>query len=185
MKRFAVLLLAMVCLTGCKEADQALDEAMGLRAKLMGSGGCSFDARITADYGDKVSEFKMSCQTDLEGDLTFTVLEPEVIQGVSGHISSAGGALTFDDQAVAFPLLADDQLSPVIAPWIFVKTLQGGNVKSCGKDGDLIRVSIDDSYQEDALRLDIWLEDGAPVRGEVLYRDKRILTLEIENFEMV
>lgn len=186
MKRLVGIVLGLVFLAGCNASEASLNRAMGLRAKLLGSSGCSFDTTISADYGDKTCTFQVSCQVDAAGTLLFTVKEPEVIAGVSGKIGGDGGELTFDDKALAFPLLADDQLTPVSAPWIFIKTLQGGYVKSCGVDGDMVRVSIDDSYEEDALRLDIWLgQDDLPVQAEILYRDRRILSLQIENFQIL
>lgn len=186
MKRLAAVAVLLVTLWGCAETEEGLDRAMGLRVKLLGSGGWRFDAAITADYGDETCEFAVSCEGDKEGNMTFTVKEPETIAGITGNISAEGGKLTFDDKALAFELLADEQVTPVSAPWIFLKTLQGGNVRSCGMDGDLLRVSIDDSYDDDALRLDIWLDgDDLPVRGEILYRDRRILSLEVTNFEIL
>lgn len=186
MKRLAVVAILLAMLSGCAETEEGLDRAMGLRAKLLGSGGCKFDAAITADYGDETRQFSVSCQGDTQGNVTFTVKEPETIAGITGTVSSNGGKLTFDDKAVAFPLLADEQVTPVSGPWIFLRTLQGGNVRSCGMDGELLRVSIDDSYEDDALRLDIWLDgDDLPVRGEILYRSRRILSLEVTNFEIL
>lgn len=186
MKRLAAVMVLLVTLSGCAETGEGLDRAMGLRAKLLGGGGCRFDAVVTADYGDETCEFSVSCQGDTQGNLTFTVKEPETIAGITGSISTEGGKLTFDDKALAFELLADGQVTPVSAPWILCKTLQGGNVRSCGSDGDLLRLSIDDSYEDDALRLDIWLNgEDLPVRGEILYRDRRILSLEVTNFEIL
>ncbi len=183
MKRLAVAAILLAMLSGCAETQEGLDRAMGLRAKLLGSGGCQFDAVITADYGDELCEFSVSCQGDSQGNVTFTVKEPETIAGITGAISAEGGKLTFDGKALAFPLLADEQVTPVSGPWIFLRTLQGGNVRSCGMDGDLLRVSIDDSYEDDALRLDIWLDSGdLPVRGEILYRERRIVTIQVKNF---
>lgn len=186
MKRMVAVGLLLLALTGCAKADQALERAMGLRAKLLASDGCRFQAKITADYGEKIQTFRVSCQADTQSNVTFSVIEPETIAGIGGTISGKGGALTFDDQVLAFPLLADDQLAPVSAPWIFLQTLQGGYVRSCGVEGDMIRVTIDDSYEDDALRLDIWLgEDDLPVRGDILYRERRILSLEIEEFQIL
>ena len=59
----------------------------------------------------------------------------------------------------------------------------GAVVTSCGGDGEYLRLAIDDSYEEDALHLDIWLgSEDLPVRGEVLWQGRRILSLEIKNF---
>ena len=179
MKRLAAMVVLLLVLSGCAETEEGLQRAMSLRARLLGSGGCRFETTITADYGDETCEFAVSCEGDKEGNLSFTVNEPETIAGITGTVSAQGGKLTFE-------LLADEQVTPVSAPWIFVRTLQGGNIRSCGMDGDLLRVSIDDSYDDDALRLDIWLNgDDLPVRGEILYRNRRILSLEVKNFEIL
>ena len=177
-----VLLFFLCLLTGCSDASGQIDRGMALRDSLLSSE-CSFDADITADYEDKIHTFSMSCQGDTLGNLTFSVTRPDTIAGITGTISDAGGKLTFDDTALHFDLMADDQLSPVSAPWIFLKTLRCGYLTSAAMEGELLRLSIDDSYAEDALHLDIWLEDSnMPVRAEILYDNRRILSLDVKNF---
>ena len=45
------------------------------------------------------------------------------------------------------------------------------------------RLTMDDSYAEDALRMEIWLNgDDLPVRGEIYYGGRRILSLDVKNF---
>ena len=186
MKKLVSVLVLLIVLTGCAGDNGELDRTMALRAKLLAASGCSFDAVITADYGDKTYSFSVSCTSDGQGDVTFTVNDPESIAGITGTISGEGGKLTFDDTALAFELLADGQVTPVSAPWLLVKTLRGGYVRACTVDGEQIRVSIDDSYEEDALHLDIWLGEGdLPVRGEILFDNRRILSLEVKNFEIL
>lgn len=182
MKRIVGILCLLVLLTGCTGKEAELDRAMSLRAKLLAQA-VSFDADITADYGDKTFAFSMSCQTDTQGNLTFTVTAPSSIAGITGTVSSAGGKLTFDEQALSFDLMADGQLSPVSGPWILMQTLRGGYLTSCTVEGERLRVAIDDSYAEDALHLDIWLnEKNIPVRGEILWEGRRLLSIEIKNF---
>ncbi len=184
MKKLSVLLVLIVLLGGCSGKQEELERAMTLRAKLLASG-CSFDAKVTADYGDKLYEFIMSCQSDTRGNLTFTVIEPESIAGITGVIAQDGGKLTFDDTALAFPLMADDQLTPVSAPWILLKTLRGGYLTSANMEEELLHLTIDDSYKEDALQLDIWLNEGnQPVQADILYDGRRILTVQVNNFTL-
>lgn len=186
MKKMAAVVLAMVMLTGCTGKRDELDRAMKLRAKLLGCEKCTFEAVITADYGDSINSFTLDCQGDNDGNLVFAVAEPETIAGISGRITGGEGELIFDEAALQFPLMADDQLSPVSGPWVFLKTLLGGYLTSCGEEGEFLRVTIDDSYEEDALQLDIWLSsDDFPVRAEILYDGRRIVTMEIKNFEIV
>ena len=183
MKRVLVLLVTMFFLSGCSGGDVALKRAVVLRDTLLQSDGCTFETVITADYGQTLYTFTMSCQADSLGNLTFTVMEPQTIAGISGSISEDGGALTFDDQALAFALLADEQLAPVSAPWLFIKTLRSGYLRACDPTDDGMRMIIDDSYAEDALQLDIWVDDNdIPVWSEILWKGRRILSLEIKNF---
>lgn len=177
------MVLAAVLLTGCSAENDDMGRALTLRSKLLSSDSCSFDARITADYGDTLHSFTMNCQGDNRGNLTFTVKEPETIAGITGEFSAGEGKLIFDDVALSFPLLADDQITPVSGPWIFLKTLLGGYLTSCGVDGDYLRMTVNDSYEDDALELNIWLNgDNVPVRAEILWDNRRIVTMDIENF---
>lgn len=183
MKKVGTLLLLLCFLTGCSGGEKDLERAMALRSRLLKAAVCSFDAAVEADYGDKTYSFSMACQADAQGNLSFTVTTPETIAGITGTLGSGGGKLTFDGTALQFDLMADDQLTPVSAPWIFLKTLRGGYLTSAGAEEDLLRLSIDDSYSDDALHLDIWLDSAdTPVRGEILYDGRRILSVAVANF---
>lgn len=185
MKRIALLLCALLLLTGCSGKNQDLDAAMNLRSKLL-SKAVSFDAQVTADYGDKTYTFSMNCKADTQGNLTFTVVEPEIISGITGKVSATGGKLVFDDVALGFDLMADEQFSPVSGPWLLMKTLRSGYLTSCNREGDALRISIDDSYNDDALHLDIWLNgEDVPVRGEIMWQGRRLLTISVKNFTFV
>ena len=183
MKRLAAALLSVVLLTGCGSQKASLDRAMELRAKMMASQGCAFDAVITADYGNQTQTFSVSCEANGQGDMTFTVKEPQTIAGITGKISGTGGALTFDDQVLLFEILSDGLLSPVCGPWVMLKSLQSGYLNSCGAEGDGLRVTIDDSYKDKALHLDVWLgTKDVPERCEIYWEGRRLLTMNVKNF---
>lgn len=178
------MVFSAVLLTGCMGNNKALDTMMDLRADLL-SASCSFYADVTADYGDKLYTFGMYCEGDSRGNLGFQVTEPDTIAGIAGAVTAKEGKLTFDDTVLTFPLLADDQITPVSAPYLLLKTLRGGYVRSAGQDGELIRVTVDDSYEEDALQLDIWLNgENQPVRAEMVYDGRRILSMTITDFRI-
>ena len=53
------------------------------------------------------------------------------------------------------------------------------------EDG-LLRMSLDDSYEDDALHVDIWLDpQDCPVRAEIVYDGYRILSVEVSKFLIV
>lgn len=175
----------MGLLVGCTGKRDELARAMKLRASLLGCLGCSFDVTITADYGDELYEFAMSCTSSGRGDLEFTVTQPESIAGITGKIASGEGNLTFDDTILQFPLLADDQVTPVSGPWILMKTLLGGYLTAANEEEDLLHLTINDSYEEDALQMEVWLNaEDIPVCGEIFYDGRRIVTMTVENFQI-
>lgn len=185
MKKGLVLILAVLLLAGCSAAPNDLDRAMQLRTALQ-SGSCSFEADITADYGDKIYTFQMACTADPGGMLTFRVTEPSSIADICGQISSQGGALTFQDTLLAFPLLADGQISPISAPWLLVRTLQSGYLTGAGMEGEHLRLQIDDSFEENDLTLTVWLDDkDHPVAADILYAGRRILSVTVKNFTLL
>ena len=185
MKRVFLLALLLVLLTGCSGAAKEIERGLALRQRLLNGALCSFDTEITADYGDKLHTFTMTCQGNDKGDLNFTVTGPETIAGITGDISREGGRLTFEDTALQFEMLVDDQVTPISAPWILLKTLRGGCLTSACEEEGLLRLSMDDSYEEDALHLDIWLNEAdQPVRAEMVYKERRILSLTVTNFEI-
>ena len=172
----------MVFLTGCSSESRELNRAMLLRDKVLNAQSCTFCAEVTADYGDSIYTFSMDCQADRKGNLRFEILKPETIAGIRGTLSDTGGEIAFDDTALYFPMMTDDHLTPASAPWIFLKTLRSGCITSVCMEEELLHITVDDSYADDALTLDIWLDKGdMPIRGDILYDGKRILSLNVEN----
>ena len=182
MKRIAILLLVVVLLSGCAGDTRQMDRAMALRGKIQQKE-VTFDAAITADYGDKVHTFAMECRGDTQGNMKFTVKEPESIAGISGTVAKGSGKLTFDDKILAFDILADDLISPVSGPWVLLETLRSGYLTSCSQEGELLRVAIDDSYEKNALHLEVWLDSGdIPQRCEIYWQGRRLLSMDVKNF---
>ena len=185
MKRLMGLLLMIVLLTGCADDSGQMDRALNLRGKLQQSA-VSFDTVLTADYGDKIYTFSMECQGDKLGNLKFTVTEPQTIAGISGMISKGSGKLTFDDKVLGFDILADGLISPVSGPWVMLETLRSGYLTSCVTEGENLHITIDDSYEETALHLDVWLDAAdLPQRCEIYWQGRRLLSMEVINFNFL
>ncbi len=185
-KILAVLMLLVFGLSACAGQNAQMERALQLRSKLLAAKGCSFQAKITADYGNKTYSFSMECTADEKGNISFTVTEPETIAGICGKLTDGKGNLTFDDTALAFEMLADGLLTPVAAPWVFLNTLRSGYISSCGEEGAYTRITLHDSYEADALKLDVWLNgEQLPVQGEIMWKDRKILTIAVSNFQIL
>lgn len=178
----ALMICGVFILTGCGNANAPINKAIELRNIIESSNGCAFRATVTADYGEEIYVFAMDCTTDREGNLSFTVTAPETISGITGTISASGGAITFDDKVLAFQTMADGVVTPVTAPWILMKTLKSGYLKSCAETDSGFEISADDSYAEGSLHLNIMTKDNLPSFAEIFWDGRRILTVSVENF---
>ena len=184
MKRILWTLIPVVLLTGCAMGKGEMEEALAFRSKLLGADGVSFEAEISADYIDRIEEFDLNCETDSAGTLTFRVTEPEDIAGIPGTVAGEEGTLTFDDTVLAFPMLVDDRLSPVSGPWVMMKALRSGYITAVVREGEKLRITVDDSYADDALTLEIWIEGDEVDACEIGWKGRRQMSMDIGEFHI-
>ena len=186
MKRLLVLVLIVALLfAGCSNKTDDMDKFISLRNTVLKSK-CSFETSVTTDYGDTVTKFGLTCSADSAGDMALTVSDPQSISGISCRITGGKGQLTFDDQAVAFEMIADGQITPISAPWLFMKALRGGYVSACSNADPGSMVCVDDSFGDIAFSVDIWLDDRClPRAAEIIWNGKRIVSMEINSFVIV
>ena len=147
---------------------------------------CAFTAEITADYTDDLVSFTLDCAGDELGNLDFTVSEPLEIAGIGGTVKAGKGSLVYQDTVLAVPLLAQGELSPVSAPWILLCALRGGYIASAGTEGELLRVTVNDSFAGNTLLVDIWFDNlNMPQMAEVFWQGRRVLSIQIKDFQFV
>lgn len=177
----------LVFLFGCSERDFGMERGLAFRQRLMECNGCSFDAAITADFGDKTYSFQLSCQGNSDGSLAFTVEKPDTISGISGVLAAKGGQITFEeDRCVAFPMLAEGEISPIGGPWVLYNTLRSGYILACGMEEDQLRMTLNDTYEEEAFQVDVWLDgEDRPAVAEILWKGRRVLTIQVTNFQIL
>lgn len=70
-------------LSACS-AKRPAQPPLTFRTALLQSGGCSFSAAITADYGESDASFTLDCVFSPETGASVTVTEPGVDRGHSG-----------------------------------------------------------------------------------------------------
>ncbi len=180
-----VIMLAICLLCGCSAGDQGMERALEARQRLLSAKGCSFSCRLSADYGQEVYTFDLQCTMDSEGALTFQLVEPESISGISGRVSAGEGALVFDDTVLALPPLAQGQLPPVRGPWILLNAFRSGYISSCSLQDSCLQLHIDDSYANSAVAVELWLEEDILVHGEIFWQNQKVLTLAVTDFRFL
>lgn len=183
MRRILLIGLLILCLSGCKSSSYRIERIMEFRSQLLQGSGCSFTAEIIADYAQHLCTFKVKCKSDAAGKMSFEVISPESIAGITGTLGAEGGNLTFDDHALLFSMMADGKISPISAPWVMVKALRSGYIQGCGEEAGGLKVHIDDSYNENSLQLVILTDmNNVPDSVEIFHRGNRVLTLCVEDF---
>ena len=181
MRRLCVVLLVALFLFGCSKTY--VDRGVELRNAFHGSKGVIFSTEITADYGDKLYTFIVRCTTDKNGTLSFVVVEPTSIADITGFVDETGGKITFDDRVLAFPSLADDLITPVSAPWLFVRAIRSGCIKGSDSLPGGAYIMIEDSFRDNMFEVVVACDQaGVPNGGEIIWEGRRIITLEIEDF---
>ena len=172
----------LVFLMGCGSRDPAMEAALELRSRCLGAGQVTFRAQISADYIDRIEFFTLECIQHENGTMEFQVVEPADIAGIGGSVMGTEGTVGFDDTMLAFPLMAQGRLSPLSGPWVLMQAIRSGNILAAGREGELIHLTIDDSYAENALTVDLWLRDGAVCQAEIAWEGRRCLTMTVEEF---
>ena len=182
MRRILSLCLLLVLLTGCKGEESLLSQAITFRGQLITAGGCSFRAKITADYGQEVQQFTLVCDGDGEGKVSFCVTEPDTIAEITGQMEGEEGTVTYDGLQLAFPLLVNDRLSPVSAPALAVSCWMKEFILSAGRSEELYRVTYEKKIKEKDLLIDTYFEKDIPISAELCYNGYRVIHMEILDF---
>ena len=182
LRRILSLCVVLVLLTGCKGEESLLAHGVSFRGSLVAAGGCSFRAHITADYGPEIQNFTLDCQSDGNGIVHFSVVDPETIAGITGTMEGEEGTITYDGLQLAFPLLVYDRISPVAAPAFVVHCWLKEFILSAGIHGEQYRVTYEKKIQDKVLLIDTYFEKDIPISAELCYNGYRILNIQITDF---
>lgn len=184
MRVLIAIILSVTCLFGCASSDGGVSNALHLREQMSKGCGYTFAAAVTADYGDRLYSFTMDCTAKPDGTVEFVIAEPESISGIKGSVSQSGGKLWFEDTVLLFESLTSNQITPAIGPYLMVKAIQGGYIRSSFDKENLSEIKIDDSFRSEAYQVILTLDDNSlPTLCEIFSDNRRILMISVKNFE--
>lgn len=183
MKRILSLLLFVFILAGCRTTEDNMDRAIAFRQELLNKAGCRFDCELTADYGEILYKFSIQCESDNMGNISFVISAPDSISGITGGISNEGGRISFDECVLGFPILSENLPTPLCAPWIFMKGLRSGYIRTCDYEKGRMVLTIADTYEEDAILMEMQFdEQEIPISCEYIWKGRRIMSMTITSF---
>lgn len=182
-KLLALMTALSLTLCSCGAGQTAEEKAMEIQAEYAAWDTLTITADVTADYGDRVYEFKLRYTgNDTEG--TVEVLSPEEIAGLTAEILPDGSSIEYDGAELSLGELTSGGLSPMdclpmmIAEWSegYVDRAETDNI-----DGtDTLAVTYTLSENESLIT---WFEadTNLPVRAEVYFDGSMVLCCEFEN----
>ncbi len=179
------LLAAGALLSGCsREARSEVQEALDFRTALLAAERCAFSADVSADFGERVCDFTLSCAYEPEADRAeLTVSAPESIAGISAAVEGAEAQVSFDEVSLELGTTAGGHLAPLRLPQLLGSAWAYGYVEAQAKEGDGWLVSYRLGSDEEALLCQTWFTaQMTPVAAEIYSEGLCVLRAELENF---
>lgn len=172
-------------LSACSAKSPA-QPPLTFRTALLQSGGCSFTAAITADYGETAASFTLDCEFSPETGASVTVTEPESIAGIQAQVKDTAASVSYDGMQLGLGSLAGGNLAPLAAPYVLGQCWAGEYIDSTGAEDGLLRTTYRMGYEEKELIVDTWFsqEPFTPVRAELSFGGRMILRADISAFSM-
>lgn len=165
--------------SGCSASGEA-QTVEALRETIAQAQEIRLQCEIQAAYTDGVECFTLLCTQKGDEAMTFQVLAPEAIEGIQGTVDETDGTLRYDGAILGFPLLARQRLSPVSGPWVMLRALRSGCLTGWSREGEIYHLTLDDSYGDDPLTVDVWIREKTLLSGEISWRGQRQLSIQVE-----
>lgn len=181
MRRFCLLPLLICCLTLTACSRSRSEEAVrDFSVRLNETETLSFTAGVRAEYAKKTARFTLRYEEDETGGRV-TVLAPELIQGISAHVSPGSTTLEYDTVVLDTGSLDSLGLSPLSSLPAAVRAMRLGHIDSVWEE-DGRRVA--QFEPDDQLRCTVWFEKDAmrPVRAELMTDGRVTVYLEFRDW---
>lgn len=190
--RVCALMMTLLFLAGCggQKIDEAEQLALDIRSQYLSMAGCTATLEITADYGDRVFE----CALELDhtaGEATLlTVVEPELLRGVTARVEDGESFLEFDGLLLDTGPVSPEGYSPVDCVPFLLEQIKGGFISRWGLETvgeqDCARFATGDPTVQagDGTECELWFdkESFALVKGEVWVDGSVVLRCDVRDF---
>lgn len=188
----AGVLMMTLLLAGCAGGSQTAtpeDRALALRQEWQGLTACSGTADLTADYGDRVFDCRLSFTYDTVTGLVLTVETPQLLSGLTARMSPEGAALTYDGVSLETGPLTDRGISPLEGlPTLYTQLVSGYLAAAEENEGELL-LTLRSGDTEPGTGLETELtfdaERRLPLWGALSWDGARVLTATFENVQMM
>ncbi len=174
----SALMMTCVLLAGCGGQTQQ-EHFEDIRGAIADAGSIAFTAAVTANFEDRTEEFTLDCLRQA-GDWTMTVMQPELIAGVTAHMSGAESDVVYGSVMLSTGDLTDCGILPISAAPVALDTLTDGYLSSSWTENGNLAVKL---IRDDTVTVTVWFDEAdVPAAMEVAEDGVVKATCTIENF---
>ncbi len=184
-RRLAVLLCVLL-LSSCSGPQDAVQEALDFRVRLLGAKECRFSADVTADFDERVCDFSLDCvYAPQENEASLTVTAPDSIAGITATVAGGEAEVSFDWLRLELGTLPGGGAVPLQLPRILGDAWAYGYVESEAEISGGRLVTWRAGSADDELLVYTWFdEQGVPTEAEVYAGTERVLSAQINAFSL-
>lgn len=184
---FALMIL-LLPLNGCfgGEGQKALDTALTIRGEYLSMPDFSTRVLLQADYGQRVYDYTVDLSVTGE-EMTLTVIEPELIAGISARIKADSLFLEYEELCLETGPLDESGLTPITSlPAMFRAVREDYLTSYCFDEDGSLRVSCGDPDLTlgTGIEYTLWFhpETHDLIRGEIAVDGIRRITCTLSPF---
>lgn len=135
-RTLSCVLMMTLLLTACQATsgggEMSPDNlAAQIRAEYLNVTGWQSQVALRVDYGERVYDFTLDASWQKDGESVFTVVEPELIAGITARLSKDGGVLEYDGMSLSTGPISDGGMEPLEAVPFLMDELTQGYMASC------------------------------------------------------
>ena len=192
-KLLSCVLMMTLLLAGCggQSGEESPDNlAAQIRGEYLSLSAWTATVSVTADYGERVYDFVLDVSWEKEGETVLTVVEPELIAGITARLKEDGAYLEYDGASLSTGPLTGEGMTPLEAVPFLMEQLTSGYMARCDHETwderQVLRVDCRDpegekgTGSECALFFDPDTHDL--LRAELSYDGAVVLTAEFTDF---
>lgn len=192
-KALSCVLMMTLLLTGCgSREEEAVQRAVLMRGQYLSMSAWSAVVDLRVDYGEKVYEFTVDASWQREGETVLTVVEPELLAGITARITPEDAVLEYDGAGLSLGVLDGAGMTPIAAIPALMNAAAKGYMAWCGwrEEGEqtLLEMVCRDPEQEPGEGTEYSLifdpDSCALLQGEVSVDGAVVLTAAVRDFTM-
>ena len=174
------LLLCLALLLSACGKSRGENEVRAFAERLKAVDSLSFTANVRAEYEHKTARFVLTYEEDADGGRV-TVQAPELIRGISAHVSPGSSTLEYDSVVLDTGSLDSFGLSPLSSLPAMLRVIRAGHVDSVWEE-DGKRVALFEP--DDELRCSVWFSksDMRPLRAELITDGRVTVYIELSDW---